>query len=260
MVGDQRNLAVSANDISIRKPSYNIKIIESTERLTAWGLPMTSSLAEQGNLAHVTKPSFTVSGWYYSCKDASFTVFCKQDATTGPTETTYMCLEVETDSSFIITLMLSGVETLYQVKGFKAASGWTWFSISVQEVYGKSVVSFYAAHDSYTGLASPPPAKTEKVTLSGYYTDPVASPNIKIYFGCRRNMRGVCYRSMLGYFFHFKIWAAQALTPAQLGSEITTTCGSAACGVCHTDGKCFSQRSLIIYELDLEQDTQLLTS
>jgi len=41
--------------------------LESTERLTAWGLPMTSSTAENPNSVHITGKSFTISGWYYSC-------------------------------------------------------------------------------------------------------------------------------------------------------------------------------------------------
>lgn len=149
---------------------------------------MTGSQAEQGNLQHITKPSFTISGWYYSCRDTSYTVFCKQDST-GSVEHTYICLEVSSDKTFLITLMLSGVETVTQIRAtsFLAQSGWTWFSIVVEEVYGNSVVSFYAANNGYTTglLTSPsPPARLEKVTLTGFYTDPAASANIKINFGC----------------------------------------------------------------------------
>jgi hypothetical protein len=171
---------------------------------------LTGSKAEIANVQHIVKPSFTISGWYYSCATASFTVFCKQDVS-GATETTYLCLEVDQDSSFIITLLLSGVETLYQVKpnNFKAASGWTWFALTIDEVYGNSILSFYAAHDSYSAaIAGGPPAKVEMSTLTGFYTDPAASPNKKIYFGCRRNVKGVCYRSTSGYFYSFKIWSA----------------------------------------------------
>lgn len=53
-------------------------------------------------------------------------------------------------------------------------------------------------------------------------------------------MKGVCYRTINGYFYHFKIWSATALTPTALGTEITSSCGSAGCLVCHTDNKCFS--------------------
>jgi hypothetical protein len=85
--------------------------------------------------------------------------------------------------------MLSGVETSYKVANFKAASGWTWFAITVQEIYQNSILTFYAAHDSYTGLLTGLPAKSETTTLSGFYTDPLpaAKPQLKIYFGCRRN-------------------------------------------------------------------------
>jgi hypothetical protein len=218
---------------------------------------MTGSTAEQSNSQHITKPSFTISGWYYSCAAASYTVFCKQDSS-GSVEQTYLCLEVDSDSTFIITLMLSGVETMYQVRptSFKAVSGWTWFAITVEEVYGNSVLSFYAAHDSYSGLITPgPPAKLEKVTLTGFYTDPAPSPNIEVYFGCRRNVKGVCYRSMVGYFYYLKVWEQMALTLGNLASEITGSCGNAGCTVCHIDNKCFSQRNVLIYELDLEQNT-----
>jgi len=74
---------------------------------------MTSSQAELGGTTnHITKPSFTISGWYYSCATTSYTVFCKQDSYTG-VENTHVCLEVDSDSSFIITLTLSGQETSY---------------------------------------------------------------------------------------------------------------------------------------------------
>lgn len=247
-IGDQRSLATAGRDF----------LFQSTERLTAWGLPMTGSLSEQGNFQHITKPSFTISGWYYSCRDSSYTVFCKQDIS-GATETTYMCLEVGSDRTFLITLMLSGVETLTQIRptSFLSQSGWTWFSIVVEEVYGNSIVSFYAANDGYTtGLLAPPnpPARLERVTLTGFYTDPAPSANIKIYFGCRRNVKGVCYRTQIGYLYQFKIWSATALTAANLALEITASCGNAGCNVCHTDNKCFSQRDVTIFELDLEQN------
>jgi len=72
-------------------------------------------------------------------------------------------------------------------------------------------------------------------------------------------MYGVCYRPMSGYFYNFKVWAAQALTPAQLGFEITPTCGS-ACTVCPISGQCLNALSLILYQLDLEQNTQTIGS
>lgn len=100
----------------------------------------------------------------------------------------------------------------------------------------------------------------EQTTLTGYYTDPSPSANIMIYFGCRRNMKQVCYRPMNGYFYYFKIWSNQGLTQAQLQSEITNSCGTTGCGVCDTDNTCFSARSVLIYQLDLEQNSQILTS
>jgi len=130
---------------------------------------MTGSQAEQGNSAQITGKSFTVSGWYYSCPAASYVVFCKSDSATGPVETTYLCLEVDSDSSFVVTLMLSGVETLYQVQTFKAFSGWMYFAITVEEIYGNSIVTFYAAADSYSNLLANVPAKSESTTLKGFY-------------------------------------------------------------------------------------------
>ncbi len=114
----------------------------------------------------------------------------------------------------MVSLALSGVETLYQVQSFKAVSGWMYFAITVQEIYGNSILTFYAAANSYSNLLPSMPAKGESTTLQGFYTDPAASPAVKIYFGCRRNMNGVCYRSMSGYFFNFKIWADKSLTQA----------------------------------------------
>lgn len=106
-----------------------------------------------------------MSGWYYSCAAASYTVFCKQDSQSGAVETTHVCLEVDSDSTFIVTLMLSGVETQYQVKNIKAASGWTYFAITVNEIYGNSILTFYAAQDSYTSLLASMPAQKESATL-----------------------------------------------------------------------------------------------
>lgn len=125
--------------------------------------------------------------------------------------------------------------------------GWTWFSIVVQVIYGNSLLTFYAANDAYTGLSAPVPAKSEVTTLTGYYVDPPAAPTLMIYFGCRRNTKLVCYRALSGYFYSFKVWGSQALTPINLGFEITTSCGVAGCGVCHTDNLCFSQRNMLIY-------------
>lgn len=203
-IQDQMNTGVANNDILFCKSKCYKKSIESTERLTNWGLPMTSSMAEQGLTRHFAKPSFSISGWYYSCSSQSYTVFCKQESPANSPESSWLCLEVDSESQFIITLMLSGVETSYKVANFKAASGWTWFAITVEEIYANSILTFYAAQDSYTGLLSPTfPAKMETVTLTGFYTDPLPAdkPNVKINLGCRRNSDQVCYRAMIGYLF-----------------------------------------------------------
>lgn len=55
------------------------------------------------------------------------------------------------------------------------------------------------------------PALRDVTTLQGFYKDPVPAATIKVHFGCRRNMRQICYRPMSGYFYYFKIWAGQAL-------------------------------------------------
>lgn len=120
--------------------------------------------------------------------------------------------------------MLSGVETSYRVANFKAVSGWTWFAITVEEIYANSILTFYAAHDSYTGFAAGSlPARSERTTLTGFYTDPLpaAKPNLKINFGCRRNADQVCYRAMIGYFFQLKIWADRGLRATDLAFEIS---------------------------------------
>jgi hypothetical protein len=146
----------------------------------------------------------------------------------------------------------------------KAASGWTWYSIVVEEVYGNSILTFYTSHDSYTGLPAAPdvPARSEKVTLIGKYTDPTPSPTVKIYFGCRRNFKGVCYRPLSGYFYQFKIWAGTGLKSVDLANEISTACtaGLGGCAVCALDGKCFTERSVIVFEVDFENDAQVINS
>ena len=146
---------------------------------------------------------------------------------------------------------------------FKAVSGWTWFAITLEEIYGNSILTFYAAHDSYTGLITGLPARSESTTLAGFYTDPLpaAKPNLKINFGCRRNSDQVCYRAMIGYFFQFKVWADKGLKVADLAFEISNSCGATGgCNVCWQANQCFSQRSNVIFELDLEQNTQTLLS
>ncbi len=45
-----------------------------------------------------------------------------------------------------------------------------------------------------------------------------------------------------------------------LAFEVTNLCGAAGCGVCPPSGQCFSQRSNLIFELDLEQDNQQIVS
>ena len=152
--------------------------------------------------------------------------------------------------------MLSGVETSYKVASMKATSGWTWFAITVQEIYANTILTFYASHDSYVapfatdGLS----AKVETVTLTGFYTDPLPTdkPQLKIYFGCRRNSDLVCYRAMIGYFYQMKIWQDQALKPINLAPEVSTACGSAGCLVCPVAGSCLSSKSTLIFEVDLE--------
>jgi hypothetical protein len=65
---------------------------------------------------------------------------------------------------------------------------------------------------------------------------------------------------LIGYFFQFKIWANKGLKLADLAFEISNACGSAGCSVCWQANQCFSQRSNLIFELDLEQDGQSITS
>jgi hypothetical protein len=166
------------------------------------------------------KPSFTISGWYYSCATTQYTAFCKQESLPGLAEATWVCLEVDADSSFIISLMLSGVETQYKVAGMKALSGWTWFAITLQEIYGNTILTFYSGHDNYIApfVAADFIVKVETVTLAGFYTDPLpsAKPQLKLYLGCRRNSDLICYRPMIGYFYQLKIWDSLALSSAQL--------------------------------------------
>jgi len=86
-----------------------------------------------------------------------------------------MCLEVDSESSYVVTLMLSGVETSYKVGSVKALSGWTWFAITLQEIYGNTILTFYTGHDNYVQpfLANDFAVKVETVTLAGFYTDPL---------------------------------------------------------------------------------------
>lgn len=79
------NLGVTTNDITFRNATFIDLFTEQTERLTSWGLPMTASAASAGNSQIITMPSFTISGWFYSCATTYYTVFCKQDSS-GTTE------------------------------------------------------------------------------------------------------------------------------------------------------------------------------
>ena len=118
----------------------------------------------------------------------------------------------------------------------KALSGWTWFAITLQEIYGNTILTFYSGHDSYTApfITADFIVKVETVTLAGFYTDPlpVAKPQLKLYFGCRRNSDLICYRPMIGYFYQLKIWDSLALSSVQLQTEISSTCLAGACLLC----------------------------
>ena len=87
-----------------------------------------------------------------------------------------------------------------------------------------------------------------------------------MYFGCRRNADLVCYRSMIGYFYQLKVWDSLALRSNQLQLEFTSNCGSSSCTFCPavgplgTSGTCIQAQPQLIFELDLEQDTQILLS
>eukprot|EP00347_Sterkiella_histriomuscorum_P023935 403332874 len=185
-----------------------------------------------------------------------------QDLSTSPEEI-YLCLEVDSDSNFIIQVRLSSTQYTQQISGFKAQTGWTWFAITVSNQFQISTITFYATNELYTGLTAAIPFKSEQFVIAGMFgtsaiPDPLSANNILSY-GCNYDKNLNCNNPLIGYFYESKIWNVQALTSTQLAFEVQTTC-TGGCIICATiDSQCFSAKSLSIVDLDLEQNTQTLT-
>ncbi|CDW88903.1 UNKNOWN [Stylonychia lemnae] len=176
---------------------------------------------------------------------------------------TFLCLEVDQDSNFIVTAKIDQIEQSNQIQGFKAQSGWTWFAITVSELFQYSTITLFASNDAYTGQVAATPFKSESFILDGIYgvvgtPDPSTSSNI-LSIGCQFDSYSNCNKPLSGYFFELKIWEDKALTSVQLAFEVKMTC-TGSCSVCPSvDSKCFDQRSLTILDLDLEIDAQTVT-
>ena len=47
----------------------------------------------------------------------------------------WLCLEVDDQSNFIITIRLESTEKILKVASFQAESGWSFFAITVTELF-----------------------------------------------------------------------------------------------------------------------------